>query len=71
MPSGFGVPNEWLGFGVPRFGFGVPWFWSAGVAERLICDMFGLTSPFVSGAGDIGTLVSVKIEEKGSIKYLV
>lgn len=62
---------EWLGLGVPREGLGVPreWlglgvrgFWSAGVEERLICDMFGLMSgPFAgSGAGDIGTLVSKK-----------
>lgn len=56
VPKGLGVPNEWLGLGVPKewLGFGVPWLVSAGVAERLICDTFGLTSPLASFAGDIG-----------------
>lgn len=48
-PIGLGVPSE--------LGLGVPWLCSAGVLERLICDMFGLTSPLAgSGIGDIGTV---------------
>lgn len=51
------MPREWVGLGVPReLALGVPWFWSAGVAERFICDMLGFTSPFAVslGAGDKG-----------------